>query len=161
MSMTLVQTIAVFFAKYVIFLLVFAAGLWLLLKVPRQEKKAVIIFGAICLPLIFIASLIAAKLYYDPRPFMAGNFTPLLAHSPGNGFPSDHTLLGAAIASVVWRFNRRFGAVLLATALTIGLSRVYVGVHHMADILGAILIATSITYFVNLVMKRVPYLQKL
>lgn len=159
--MTLTQTIAVFLAKYAIFLLIFVTGLWLLLKVPYQQKKAMIIFGAICLPLIFIASLIAAKLYYDPRPFMAGNFTPLLVHSPGNGFPSDHTLLGAAISSVVWRFNHRFGAILLAVTLIIGISRVYVGVHHMADILGAILIATSITYLVNLFMKRVPRLQKL
>ena len=149
------QTVAVFFAKYVIFLLIAIAGVWFLWKVPRPLKKDVLIIGATGPLITFIISLLAAKLYFDPRPFVSGHVTPLIAHAPDNGFPSDHTLLSAAIASIVWVFNRRLGALLLALTLSIGLSRVFAGVHHLIDVLGAIVIAIGSVYLANFIVKQI------
>jgi undecaprenyl-diphosphatase len=105
------------------------------------------------LPLAFIVSLIAAKLYYNPRPFVVGHFTPVISHAMNNGFPSDHTLLSAAIASLVWAYSRRLGLVFFGITLLIGLSRVYLGVHHLVDIVGAIVIAIICGYMTNLIIK--------
>src|SRR6266550_4734024 len=102
--MPFTQTLATFSAKYVIFLLEIVAAVWFVWKVPRPQKQEVVLFAAFSLPLTFIVALIASKLYYDPRPFVAGHFVPLIAHSADNGFPSDHMLLSAAVASVAWRF---------------------------------------------------------
>lgn len=99
----------------------------------------------------------ARALYFDPRPFVEGQFEPLIKHVADNGFPSDHTLLLAAIASVITFYDKRYATILWVITLVVGLSRVYAGVHHLLDIAGAILIAlvsTSLVYFVLMRIKK-------
>jgi undecaprenyl-diphosphatase len=153
-DMSPIQHIAVIFAKYVIFLVVAIAGAWFLWKLPKEQRKSALLFGAIALPVAYLCAVIASKLYYDPRPFMNGGVPSLIPHAPGNGFPSDHTLLSAAVAAVVWVYSRRVGLVLFGLALLIGLSRVYAGVHHLADIIGAIVIAILATWLVHYLLER-------
>ena len=99
------------------------------------------IFAVLLLPLSYIAAKIISHFYFDPRPFVVGNFTPLIPHAADNGFPSDHTLLGAAIAFAIFRFNKKLGLLLLFFAILVGFSRVLAGVHHASDIAGSIVIA--------------------
>lgn len=152
--MTLTQKLAIFGAKYVIFFLLTLAAIWFLLQVPRAKRKEVVIFAVPSVLLTFLLSLIAAKLYMNPRPFVVGHFTPLVAHGFDNGFPSDHTLLSAVVSAIVWRYNRVVGAVLFGLTILVGLSRVYVGVHHLIDIIGAIVIAVVSTLIVYVVLER-------
>ena len=56
---------------------------------------------------IGVIALILGHLYYNPRPFVVGNFTPLISHSVDNGFPSDHVLLASAIASILYFFSKK------------------------------------------------------
>lgn len=149
-----IQTSAIFFAKNVVFILLAVSLLWFFLKVPKSLRKDVVLIGAISLPLAFLFSLIAAKLYYDPRPFVVGHFNPLVAHGQDNGFPSDHTLLAATVSAVVFRFDRRIGTVLFLSTMLIGISRMYVGVHHFIDILGATIIAVLSVYVAHLVSRH-------
>ena len=142
--------IFVFGAKYLYLLVIVIAFAWFLLQ-PKPRKKEVLIIAGICLPLIFVIFKIAGYLYYNPRPFVLGYFKPLIYHNPDNGFPSHHELLVSAIAAVVFIFSRRTGLVLWILALLVGFSRVYVGVHHMIDIAGSILISIG---SVTLVLKK-------
>jgi undecaprenyl-diphosphatase len=81
-----------------------------------------------------------------------GNFIPLIPHAPDNGFPSDHTLFGTALAVIIFPFHKRLGTVLFILALLVGIARVYLGINHAIDILGSavisVLIGLSLYYFV-------------
>lgn len=89
----------------------------------------------------YALGLIGNYLYYDPRPFVVGHFTPLIAHVADNGFPSDHTLLAACLAALGTYWNRWLGSLLWIIAIVIAVARVYVGLHHPIDVLGSIGIA--------------------
>jgi len=130
----------VFAAKYLIVLpvlvlagyFVFARG-----KILRQLTWLTVL----SLPVAYVLGRIAGMLYNDPRPFVVGHFTPLVAHAADNGFPSDHTLFAATIAMIVLYVDKRAGALLWVVTLVIGAARVFAGVHHITDIVGSMLIA--------------------
>lgn len=112
-----------------------------------------IAFGIMALPIMYVALKLLAMLYFDPRPFVVDHFTPLIPHDPDNGFPSDHTLLSAATASVVYPYSKKISMVLWVLTVLVGASRVYTGIHHPVDVLGSICIAlvvAALTYFLLL-----------
>ena len=142
--------IIIFIAKYFLFVSA-AIAVAYLFRQPRAKQKEILIFALVLLPLSYIAAKLISRFYFDPRPFAQGNFTPLIPHAPDNGFPSDHTLLGAAIAFAVFRFNKKLGFLLLYLTILVGVARVLAGVHHATDIAGSIVIVGAIyllaTYF--------------
>jgi undecaprenyl-diphosphatase len=139
-------------AKYLFLLSPILTGIYFL-KLSKDKKREFFIFFLITLPITFLLSLLARELYFDPRPFVVDGFKPLIPHSPDNGFPSDHTLLTAAFAFGTLVFSRKIGLILLGISLFVGVSRIYVGVHHVVDILGSIAIAAFValicTYFIR------------
>jgi len=141
--------IIIFIAKYLVFISA-AIAIAFFLKQSRQKQKETLVFAVILLPLSYILAKIVSHFYFDPRPFVIGHFTPLISHAADNGFPSDHTLLGAAIAFVIFHFNKKLGLWLLLFSVLMGFSRVLAGVHHTVDIVGSILIVglvyLSLTY---------------
>ena len=134
------DTLFIFGAKY-LFLLAVVILIIVFFRLPKEKRKEMVIFGAISLVLTYVLGLIAGHLWFDPRPFVVGNFTPLIPHAADNGFPSDHTILTAALAMIAWQFNRKASWVVWIAALLVGISRVYVGVHHPIDIAGSIVFA--------------------
>ncbi len=140
--------LAIFAAQYLIFIII-AVGIAFFLHRPRAEKREILVFSFITLPIIFIVSRICAALYYNPRPFVDNQFLALIPHKPNNGFPSDHTLLSSAVAMVVWHFHKKVGYLLLALALLVGLARVYVGVHHYLDIFTSLIISFVIVLIIE------------
>ena len=99
------DTLIIFIAKYLVFVSA-AIAVFYFLKQPRQKQKEILIFAVVLLPLSYIVAKIVSHFYFDPRPFVVGHFTPLLPHAADNGFPSDHTLFGAAVAFAVFHFPR-------------------------------------------------------
>lgn len=71
------------------------------------------------------------------RPYDAGLTHLLVAPSADYSFPSDHATASFAIAAgfLLHGFRRR-GLVLLAAALLIAYSRLYIGIHYLSDVLG-------------------------
>jgi len=136
------NAIAIFIAQY-LYLFVVAIGIIFFFFQPGKIKKSMAICAGIIAPLAYVISRISSLLYYDPRPFVVGHFTPLIAHAADNGFPSDHVLLTGAIAMIVWFYNRKVSIAPWALALLIGWARVYVGVHHCTDITGSIVIVIA------------------
>ncbi len=141
------DNLIIFGAKY-LYLVIVIAALAYVFRQPRELRWRIIVCAVIALPLTYIAAKIAGYFYYDPRPFVVGQFTPLLPHAADNGFPSDHALFGSAIAAVIFLFHRRFGLLLFAVAFLVGVSRVFAGVHHFTDIFGSMAIAAAATYAV-------------
>ncbi|MDR3558946.1 MAG: alkaline phosphatase family protein, partial [Candidatus Pacebacteria bacterium] len=144
----LVDSIIIFIAQDLIWLVVLAA-IWFFGKLPSSERKRAIILAIIALPLAYIAGKILSLVYYDPRPFVADHFAPLFSYVADNGFPSDHVLLLAAIAAVIYYFNQKKGTLFFLAAAAVGTARVLAGVHHLVDILGSLVIAGAATYLVQ------------
>jgi len=151
--MTFVNYIFIFSAKYLFVLAGIVALIWFW-KLPKEEKKEIVIFSIIALPVIYIVSKIGAWLYFDPRPFVVGHFAPLIPHGPDNGFPSDHVLLISAIASIIFPFSKKISAGVWVIAALVGISRVYVGIHHPIDIIGSVIISIVVTAVVYLIFKN-------
>ncbi len=127
------------------------------LRLSREKKMEIAIFAIITLPAIYLTAKIASLLYFNPRPFVVGNFTPLIEHANNNGFPSDHTLLSGAIAMVVYFFSKKIGVFLLILAFLVGFARVLAGVHHFVDIMGSIVIAGVVSFVMyKYVLPKLP-----
>lgn len=148
-------------AKY-LYLFIVLLTIFFFFKQPRDTQKTMIVYGIIALPIMYAVLKIAALFYFDPRPFVVGHFTPLIAHDPDNGFPSDHSVLTAAMATLVFPFNRRWGTILGLLAFCVAASRVYVGIHHPIDVITGLLIAMLVgwlvyTFILNKVMRLAQY----
>jgi undecaprenyl-diphosphatase len=83
------------------------------------------------------------QFFHRPRPIFDWAIPP-----PETGFPSGHSMnsfvVYVTLALVVWRVRgRRTGiralAVAIALALTVGISRIYLGAHWFSDVIGAYL----------------------
>lgn len=146
------DTIIILCAKYLIWAVVAGGALfWLISK----DKLRLGIEALLAMTLAYALAKLGAHFWYDPRPFVAGNFTPLIPHAADNGFPSDHMLLGAAIASIIYARDRMWGLALWIVALIVGLARVFAGVHHVADLAGSILAAVLAVLVVRFVARLI------
>jgi len=135
-----------FAAQYLLIGVFAVLGLLLLARLRtdgfgRAVRDALWPGGALVLS--YVLGLVAAAVHPEARPFTSHPAVhPLIAHHPGQAFPSDHSTAAVAIALVVLVFlSRRWGTVLLAVAVLIGFSRVYVGVHYPGDVLGSVLVS--------------------
>lgn len=148
------DTFFIFSAKYLIVLPVLILGGYFLLQRSSAQRRMAL-FALASGVLTYAVALVAGHFYYDPRPFVVGNFIPLVSHAADNGFPSDHTLLASVFAVVGLYWNRALGLVLCAIAVLIAIARVYVGVHHPIDVVGSIVIATVATTVVYVFLNYV------
>jgi undecaprenyl-diphosphatase len=133
------DNLIIFSAKYVYLLEIIIAAIYFFLQ-SRSRQKQIIALSTLFLPLAYVLAQVIAVFYFDPRPFVVGNFTPLIPHAPDNGFPSDHMLLASAIASILLVYNKKISALAWIIAIIVGISRVYAGIHHVTDIVGSVAI---------------------
>lgn len=145
MNSPLVDSVAILGANYLYIVLLAAALVWYLMQ-PLEAKLEMIAWGAVALPAMYLLLIIAGIVYFDPRPFDAGHFTPLIPHEPDNGFPSDHTMLCSTTSSIVFFYNRKMSAALWGLTALVGASRVWTGLHHTTDIIASIVISSTISY---------------
>jgi membrane-associated phospholipid phosphatase len=116
---------------YVVALLAFAV--WL--TVPRPEKVALAVEMVVGLVVVALLVRVAGAVHTDPRPFVQDpTVHPWFSHPADNGFPSDHTAVGAVTSFVVMRRRRVAGLVLLTITVLIGGARVLAHVHHVEDV---------------------------
>ena len=133
------DNLVIFLAKYLIFIVVLMVfGAWLQAKVKIRWQLGLSVFLAVIIAIIL--GRLAAKLYFHPRPFITNGTVPLIAHANDNGFPSDHALVAATLATAVYFYWRKLGITLIVLALLVGLGRVWAGVHWPIDILGGLII---------------------
>ena len=142
-------------AKY-LYLTVVAIAVGYFLFLPREKQKRMALFAAAVLATAYLLAMLLGQLFYNPRPFVSDGITPLIPHAADNGFPSDHVLLTAAIASVLYVFNHKLGIAVFIIAFLVGASRVFAGIHHWTDIFGSLIIAMLAGMIVYKVSKKYP-----
>jgi undecaprenyl-diphosphatase len=134
------RAVIAFVAEYLYVGILVLEGLYLLLVFRDRWKE--LLGAALFIGLVaFGISLVAHRIIEDPRPFVVSGVQPLIQSSTDNGFPSDHTLLLAGTAAVILVVSPGIGFLGMVAAFTIGMARVYAGVHHVADVLGSLAIA--------------------
>ncbi len=143
----------IFTAKYLFLVsgLIYVLFTFSLFKTNKNKFKSFILLSVISFPLIYLVAKLLGMIISDPRPFLITHTKPLIDSAIDNGFPSDHTLLTMALASIVFLYNRKLGIFLTVLALLVGIARVFAGVHHWLDIFGSICIAIAVagtTYFI-------------
>ncbi len=145
--------IALFAANYLYLVQLLIALVWFL-RQSRVRQAESVAFAVVFFPLVVLMAEGIALVYYDPRPFVVGHFAPLIGHSADNGFPSDHSLLTSAVATLVAYFHLPLGLLLWVLALAVGASRVYAGIHHPIDVLGAYAFSLALSLPAHLVARR-------
>ena len=144
----------IFGAQY-LYLFIIGLAIFYFFAQPTSRRRGILSFSLISMSLAYLTALIARYFYFDPRPFVVSHIVPLITHVPDNGFPSDHMLLSSVLASILYFYcNRKLGVAAWMFATIVGISRVYVGIHHWVDILGSVLIAISTTYITFFIFKN-------
>jgi len=137
------DSITIFCAKYLfaaVVLIVIAAWLQSGRRIKLEMATAIVLAGILAV----IASRVAAKLYYDPRPFVSNpSLKPLIPHAPDNGFPSDHALLTMTLTAALYFYSQRWAAAALAVTVIVGIARILAHIHSPIDIIGAWLIGIA------------------
>lgn len=147
----------IFFAKYVVYIIMLIAIVYLVLLKDKNIRKKFLLLAIPTLVVSFIISRLASMLYYSPRPFVSGHFTPLIQHAADNGFPSDHTLISMTLAVIIFMFNKKLGIITGILGLFVGISRIFAGVHSLVDIIGSfgisilavVLVQMGIKFFIQ------------
>lgn len=147
--------IIVILAKYLLYIIILLA-LFFFLKTGK--KLNFIKLSIIGLPLSYIIAKILNKFIYDPRPFVVEHTKPLIEHAADNGFPSDHTLLAATVAFVIFVINKKIGLKLIVLAFILGYSRILAKVHSPIDILGSFVIAAFAVFLAQYLGKKLKLL---
>ena len=135
------DVIIIFIAKYFILIPIIAA---IFVAWRLKNRKDILKFILVVLVggiLSLILAKFASMLWYNPRPFVVGHFSPLIPHAADNGFPSDHVLLASFLGWTILRYSKKIGIGVLVAAAIIGISRVMAGVHHPADIIGSFVVS--------------------
>jgi undecaprenyl-diphosphatase len=114
-------------------------GLWFLDRPgPWYRWKVASLAGMTAAGVGLAASQVITFFWQRPRPFVAHPHETILlvSPSPEPSFPSDHAVAAFAIAFAVALIGKRMGAVFLAGASVIAVTRVIAGLHYPGDVLG-------------------------
>ncbi len=130
-----------------------AGFLWILIAFlclcrKRCQKCGISLLCAIFLTML-LGDDILKPLFGRVRPNMKFPEIPLLigkVHSPS--FPSGHTAVAFASAAVIHSYYKIAGLLAYVVAALIAYSRLYLFVHYPTDILGGILLGSSLAYLI-------------
>jgi undecaprenyl-diphosphatase len=122
---------------------------------PWYRWKVACISGLAAAGLGLLLSQAITHVWVRERPFVSHPTQTLLLGPPSSepSFPSDHAVAAFAIAfSVALIGGRRVGALFLAGASLVAITRVLVGLHYPGDIAGGALIgllSALVVFFVS------------
>lgn len=128
--------------------------------ISKKRKKIGIMLVKIMSAVILVALVeyTTNQVVARPRPFISHNdiyqLAKFFALPTDYSFPSGHTSLAFALSFSVFINWKKFGLILLIPAFLVGLSRIFVGVHYPVDILGGIITALIVVYFVEYILRH-------
>lgn len=151
------NTLIIFCAKYLIFVEA-ALFIYFFFQTPIETRRRILGYIVLVSIISLMIAVGVSHLYENPRPFVVDNFTPLVIHTPDNGFPSDHALLAFALASIaIFSYKRKAASVLWLIAVCVALGRVAAGVHHFLDILASLVITLLCAILVHIIISKISY----
>ncbi len=130
-----------------------------------EQRRSVVLWVAFACVLAYAFNLLLEQFIFEPRPFISHTVHQLITHPADSSFPSDHSAWSFAVFGMLlfallpamsgWQRRRAIDGrqpalsalivpmllliVAFVIACTIGVARIYVGVHYPGDILGGAL----------------------
>ncbi|MBI2718240.1 MAG: phosphatase PAP2 family protein [Rhizobiales bacterium] len=147
-------------ARYSVYLLVFAVAIrWFWNSNRARDRHVAISCGAAAAAGLVINQVIL--LAFDRvRPYDLGITHLLIGPSADPSFPSDHATLAFAVAAMLLVKRDRFALAFTALAALLAVSRVYVGIHYLGDVVGGLAVGTVAALLVNALYKRGNWLDR-
>lgn len=104
-------------------------------------------FGAAALA--WLGALFIRLFIHRPRPFVADQSILALLEKTSYSFPSGHAAFFFALSTIVYIYDKRWGAWFFVASAFIGLARVAAGVHYPTDILGGAALGVVTGYLIH------------
>lgn len=106
-----------------------------------KTQRTLVLKTGIALAYALTISWCIGNLFPHARPFVVGLGHQFLSHAPDDSYPSDHgtAIFTFAIAFLCWH-RVWSGAILMGISIAIAWSRIYLGVHWPADMVGGLLV---------------------
>jgi len=152
------DALAIFFAKYLGYVLVFIVFLFLLKNRKKYWPMVVTAFASAIFARLIITELIRF-VWQRPRPFVENHVNLLLDQTNAAAFPSGHAAFFFALSTAVFLYFKKvyprpkfwWGTVLgfLLASFLISISRVFVGIHWPSDIIAGALVGIFSGWLVN------------
>ena len=131
----------------------FILGAWLFWL--GKEKKSFTVMSLVLMSSFFSGLL--KQVFLKPRPEGIA-----LATETGYAMPSGHATLAGTIAAYAWftkEIHKNLKYLIIILALLTGLSRIYLGVHFVSDVLAGLLIGFVIGWFVFKLETRITQMK--
>ncbi|WP_409292856.1 undecaprenyl-diphosphatase [Peribacillus sp. SCS-37] len=126
------------------------------------ERRYTALYAAFSSGIALCLNAIIHIVYYHPRPFVSHHVHKLVPHAADSSFVSDHTVLVFALAWTLVMRNDRLKYLIFIWAAFVGVSRIYVGVHYPADVLGGVLFSCAASGLIIYFSRRLePFVQLL
>ena len=145
-----------FTANDVFLSVVVFAGLFFIVKSGGTKEKTNIAFSLWALIAADIISTFLLKpLFKRPRPFavLPGVNFLVFMRKYGWSFPSTHTAMAAALATVLWDDYKDLRWIMALFVLFVGFFCVYTGAHYPSDVAAGLILGIIIGSLFNLLKK--------
>lgn len=149
----------------VVFIVLIIAGWWIARRRDVSSMATVLAIPVVAL-LAYVVNSAVKVIVAESRPcytYSAAFLLERCAPATDYAFPSNHTVVAAAMTAALFVFDRRWGIVAsIATAL-MAFSRVYVGAHYPHDVVASIVVGVMVGLPAALVLRRyaIPLVEKL
>ena len=147
--------IMIFFSKDVPFIFMGIIVLVFILGIIKknEEHRKMSVNTVIITVINLIINLIIRSILHVDRPFVHNKVNLLLPHDTASSFPSNHATGTMSIALVLGKYNRILEIIMTILSIIVGFSRVYVGNHYPADVIGVYIIVFVTSYIYNLKLR--------
>ena len=117
----------------------------------KKKSRLSFLYVGLSIGVAGLVSYLIKKTTSIPRPYEIDARITQWSVGGGYSFPSGHTTeaFASAIAIIFLYRDPRLGIPMLLWATTVAFSRIYLGVHYPFDILGGIMIALTVTFFMR------------
>ena len=127
----------------------------------RWRRCGVSVIVSVALAYV-VVDVILKPLVCRDRPFTVEDFDLLVAPPDTWSFPSGHTASAFAGAVAILVHDRRWGSIALVYAALVGISRMYLCVHWLTDVIAGAVIGAAVAVLAIWFMSRwVPYFRGL